>query len=163
MRAARVLARHLRVCFEQYLMGNSLYRREHAIAYLRSHIPKRPDQPMGFGIQRTADGDELTDLIPAVVKSLTTGDMDGLITHLESRWQTAQPAPIVPTPGKEPSLAPKLSTRASHDTAAWQSLQPKAHSAVPSCARKRVHPRLGLLPYLHQNLSGTGKPHHPAR
>ena len=34
-RAARVLARHLRVCFEQYLMDNATYRRTHAIEYLR--------------------------------------------------------------------------------------------------------------------------------
>ena len=69
-RAARALARHLRVCFEQYLMDNGMYRREHAIAYLRAHMPKRPDAPMGFGVKRTADGYELTDLTPADAKAL---------------------------------------------------------------------------------------------
>ena len=41
-RAARALARHLRVCFEQYLMDNGMYRREHAIAYLQSTIQRTP-------------------------------------------------------------------------------------------------------------------------
>jgi hypothetical protein len=40
-RAARALARHLRVCFEQYLMENATYWRAHAIECLRAHMPKR--------------------------------------------------------------------------------------------------------------------------
>lgn len=136
-RAARALARHLRVCFEQYLMENATYRREHAIAYLRAHMPKRPDQPMGFGVKRTETGYELTDLTPTDAKALAAGDMDDLLAHLDSRWNTAQPAPIaqVPTPGKEPNPAPRPGAGAGDETGAGQSPQPKA---APRRSRLRV-------------------------
>ena len=136
-RAARALARHLRVCFEQYLMDNGMYRREHAIAYLRAHMPKRPDAPMGFGVKRTADGYELTDLTPADAKALAAGDMDDLLASLDSRWNTAKPAPIAehPTPGKEPNPAPRPGAGAGDETGAGQSPQPKAS---PRRSRLRV-------------------------
>lgn len=137
-RAARALARHLRVCFEQYLIDNATYQRTHAIEYLRAHMPKRPDQPMGFGIKRTKDGYELTDLTPADAKALTAGDMDDLLASLESRWNTAQPAPIAehPTPGKEPNPAPRPGAGAGDESGAQG--QGPAPKTAPRRSRLRV-------------------------
>jgi len=83
---------------------------------------------MGFGVKRTADGYELTDLTPADAKALAAGDMDDLLASLDSRWNTAQPAPIVanPTHGKEPNPAPRPGAGAGDETGAGQSPQPKA-------------------------------------
>ena len=66
-RAARALARHLRTCYEQFLLQNVQYTRASAIAHLQAHMPKKPDNlPMPFGVRRHADGGwELTNLTAA--------------------------------------------------------------------------------------------------
>lgn len=142
-RAARALARHLRVCFEQYMMENATYRRTHAIEYLRSHMPDRPNKPMGFGVKRTADGYELTDLTPADAKALAAGDMDDLLANLESRWNTAQPAPIteiarVQPPGKEPN-PPQAGAGAGDESGA------QGQGPAPKTAPKRSRLRIEKL------------------
>lgn len=104
-RAARVLARHLRVCFEQYLLDNALYRRSDAIKYLRAHMPKPTVQPMAFGVRRTADGYELTDLTPADAKALAAGDMDELLSYLDKQYNVAQSAPIADVSYDKPQAA----------------------------------------------------------
>ncbi len=68
-KAARALARHLRTCYEHFLLQNVPYTRERAIAHLQAHMPKRPDQPMGFGVKRTADGYVKSPRIPEPVRS----------------------------------------------------------------------------------------------
>lgn len=135
-RAARALARHLRVCFEQYLMDNGMYRRENAIAYLRAHMPKKPPAPMAFGVRRTADSYELTDLTPADRKALAAGEMDDLLRHMDRMWSTPKPAPNFALPiGKEPNPAAEPGAEAGDDTGAGQSPQPKA---APKRSKLRI-------------------------
>lgn len=158
-RAARVIARHLRVCFERYLLENAKYHRVHAIEYLRAHMPKRNDQPMSFGVKVTRDGYELTDLTPEDAKAFVAGDMDGLIEHLNRVTQVAQPAPIQDvspnnapgtrrnapnaygnsSPGKEPNSDVSPNAGAGDEWAAGQSPQP--HNALrkaPARSRLRI-------------------------
>ncbi len=104
-RAARVIARHLRVCFERYLLENATYRRVHAIEYLRAHMPKRNDPPMSFGVKVTRDGYELTDLTPDDAKAFAAGDMDEFLAFVEKRSQVAQPAPIADVSEGTPQAA----------------------------------------------------------
>lgn len=126
-KAARALARHLRTCYEHFLLQNVPYTRERAIAHLQAHMPKRPDQPMGFGVRRTADGYELTDLTPADAKALAAGDMDDLLRHMDSVWSAPKPAPNFALPlGKEPNPAPEPGAVAGDEMGAGQSPQPTA-------------------------------------
>lgn len=137
-RAARALARHLRVCFEQFLLQNVKYSRASAIAHLKAHMPKKPDNlPMPFGVRRHADGGwELTNLTHEDAQAAKAGDMDGFIRAMDSVWSTSKPAPNFALPiGKEPNPAPEPGAEAGDDTGAGQSPQPKA---APKRSKLRV-------------------------
>ena len=121
-RAARALARHLRTCYEQFLLQNVQYTRASAIAHLQAHMPKKPDNlPMPFGVRRHADGGwELTNLTAADAQAAQAGDMDGFIRAMDQSTlgsvgtlalrdtpEDAPQAPITPpTPVELPRLSP---------------------------------------------------------
>lgn len=120
-RAARALARYLRVCFEQFLLQNTHYTRERAIAYLQAHMPKMPNNlPMPFGLQITAPNGtqvQLTDLTAADVAQ--SGGMDALIASAYSStqggsgtvalWERSEDLQKSPAAAPEPIELPRLS------------------------------------------------------
>jgi integrase len=120
-KAARALARHLRTCYEHFLLQNVPYTRERAIAHLQAHMPKKPDNlPMPFGLVITAPNGtqvQLTDLTAADVAQ--SGGMDALIasaynstqgsTSTVAVWERPEDAQEPPTKPNEPVESPRLS------------------------------------------------------
>lgn len=118
--AARALARHLRTCYEQFLLQNVQYTRASAIAHLQAHMPKKSDNlPMPFGLQITApNGTEvrLTDLTAEDVAQ--SGGMDALIASAYSStqggsgtvalWERPEDAQKPPTVAPETIELPRL-------------------------------------------------------
>lgn len=118
-KAARALARHLRTCFEHFLLQNVMYTRERAIAHLQVHMPKKPDNlPMPFGLHITAPNGtqvRLTDLTASDVAQ--SGGMGALIASAYNStqggsgtestvaiWQKPEIAePPPPAPKKHPN------------------------------------------------------------
>lgn len=139
-RAARVIARHLRVCFERYLLENATYRRVHAIEYLRAHMPKRNDPPMSFGVKVTRDGYELTDLTPADAKAFASGDMDDFLAFVEKRSQVAQPAPIADVSEGTPQAAHIAAVPVSHGItrAGAEAPSPQTLTKAPARSKLRI-------------------------
>lgn len=120
-KAARALARHLRTCYEHFLLQNVPYTRERAIAHLQAHMPKKPDNlPMPFGLVITAPNGtqvQLTDLTAADVAQ--SGGMDALIasaynstqgsTGTVAVWERPEDTQKPPTEPHEPIELPRLS------------------------------------------------------
>lgn len=120
-KAARALARHLRTCYEHFLLQNVPYTRERAIAHLQAHMPNKPDNlPMPFGLVITAPNGtqvQLTDLTAADVAQ--SGGMDALIasaynstqgsTGTVAVWERPEDTPKQPTEAHEPVELPKVS------------------------------------------------------